>query len=217
MIKLYNIYEGLILENMSKHRHVLNEGVTDEVIDDVIDRKVLVNLTYQESPDSPLTDRYVQVYNRSTTKAGNPAIRVYQGGKETKTGYGWKILRLDRIKSFVPTNMKFHNPISDQDASIPPYNQLGDKSMSSVEKMVDFNKFNRVRSDIKQVHPNYNPITQKPTVKSTIKSTIKPTVKPIDNKEEPKMDIDTTFDTKNSLRKAMDNRNKQPEVKLDEI
>ena len=75
------------------------------------------------------------MYNFAKTKAGNDAIRAFQifGGSKTgdKNGY-WKIFRLDRIEGWYPTNVKWQQPVSNLDTSIPKYNTNGDRSMSQV-------------------------------------------------------------------------------------
>jgi hypothetical protein len=50
--------------------------------------------------------------------------------------------------------MKWQNPVSDTNIGIPSYNQTGDRTMSSVSKMVNPNTFTRQRSDIGQAPTN---------------------------------------------------------------
>ena len=144
-MKLYNILEDIILEESAKR--LLTENVSDQQILDAINGKYNVNITYDDYPDAvpsvPPSNRYIQVYNFSETKAGNKAIRAYQifgGSKTTPKSGAWKIFRLDRIRSWERTKMKFNKPVSDLDANIPTYNKQGDRAMSRVMNKVDFNK-----------------------------------------------------------------------------
>ena len=151
-MKLYNLFESVILEEIKIAKRLITEGVSDEDIDAAINGMYNVNIEYLDDKNTPPSKRYIQVYNRGKTKANNPAIRVFQifGGSKTTPNEGaWKILRIDRIVSWHPTKMKWYNPVSDK-GGVPAYNQLGDKSMSSVAKLVDPLKFNKQRSDINQ-------------------------------------------------------------------
>jgi hypothetical protein len=114
-------------------------------INDAIKEKYNVNILYDDYPDAvpsiPPSKRYIQVYNLGETKSGNKAIRAYQifGGSKTTPKQGaWKIFRLDRIRGWFPTKMKFYKPVSDLGPNIPKYNQQGDKSMSRVINKVNF-------------------------------------------------------------------------------
>jgi len=139
-MKLYKLYETVILEEIAKNRRILSEGASIDDVNSAIEGKYNVNILYRDNVDTPPSKRYIQVYNLSKTKAGNDAIRAYQifGGSKTtpKTG-AWKIFRLDRIEGWYPTNMKWQKPVSDLDSSIPKYNQNGDRTMSTVINKVN--------------------------------------------------------------------------------
>ena len=141
-MKLYNLYETVILEEIAKNRRILSEGASIDDVNSAIKGKYNVNILYRDNIDEdvPPSKRYIQVYNRSKTKKGNDAIRAYQifGGSKTtpKTG-AWKIFRLDRIKGWYPTKVKWVQPVSDLDSSIPKYNQNGDRTMSTVINKVN--------------------------------------------------------------------------------
>jgi hypothetical protein len=55
--------------------------------------------------------------------------------------------------------MKWYNPVSDYNSSIPAYNQNGDNTFSSIIMQVNPDEFNRKRSDITQ-----NPATREPVM-----------------------------------------------------
>ncbi len=152
-MKLYNLYEDIILEELERNRKLLFEGVSSNDVVAAIDGKYNVNILYRDYEDQPPSKRYIQVYNLGQTKGGNDAIRAYQlaGGSKTTPHEGaWKIFRLDRIEGWFPTKARWSNPVSDFDAGIPAYNQTGDRSMARVQKMVDPAKFNNKRSDVSQ-------------------------------------------------------------------
>jgi hypothetical protein len=141
-MKLYNLLEDIILEETVK---LLNEGVSDLEIDDAIKGKYNVNILYDDYPDKtpsvPPSKRYIQVYNFAETKSGNKAIRAFQifgGSKTTPKSGAWKIFRVDRIRGWFPTKMKFYKPISDLSSSVPTYNKNGDRTMSRIINKVNF-------------------------------------------------------------------------------
>jgi hypothetical protein len=143
-MKLYKILEELILEEKAKA--LLTENVSETQVIDAINGRYNVNILYDDYPDAEPavapSKRYIQVYNLAETKAGNKAIRAFQifGGSKTTPGHGaWKIFRLDRIRGWFPTKVKFARPVSDKDPSIPMYNQNGDRTMSRVLNKVNFN------------------------------------------------------------------------------
>jgi len=142
-MKLYNIFESIIFEEINKNNNLLNESVSVNDVKAAIDGKYNVNILYRDYEDQPPSKRYIQVYNFSKTKGGNDAIRAYQifGGskKGNKNGF-WKIFRLDRIEGWYPTKVKWAKPISDFDTSIPQYNANGDRSMSQVMHKVNVNQ-----------------------------------------------------------------------------
>jgi predicted DNA-binding transcriptional regulator YafY len=142
-MKLYNLLEEVILDEINKNRRLLSEGVSIDLVKDAIDGKYNVNILYRDYEDQPPSKRYIQVYNLSKTKAGNDAIRAYQifGGskKGNKNGF-WKIFRLDRIEGWYPTKVKWTEPVSNLNPEIPKYNATGDRSMSAVNYKVNVNQ-----------------------------------------------------------------------------
>jgi predicted DNA-binding transcriptional regulator YafY len=161
-MKLYNLFESVILEEVEKAKRLITEGVsTDEVIA-AIDGMYNVNIMYRDPGQDQPSKRYIQVYNLAKTKGGNDAIRAYQifgGSKTTPNSGAWKIFRLDRIESWLPTNKKWYNPVSDT-GGIPTYNQNGDNSMASVSHKVNPSNFNRQRSAVPQNNVNKNELNK---------------------------------------------------------
>ena len=146
-MKLYKLFNDIIFEEIVIAKRLLTENVADQDILAAIDGKYNVNITYDDYPDAnppvPPSKRYIQVYNLAETKAGNKAIRAFQifGGSKTTPKQGaWKIFRIDRIRSWHPTKVRFAQPVSNLSPSIPKYNDQGDRAMSRVLNKVEFNK-----------------------------------------------------------------------------
>ncbi len=138
-MKLYNLFEAIIFEEVEKHK-LITEGVSNDEVIAAINGKYNVNILYRDYEDQPPSKRYIQVYNFSKTKAGNDAIRAYQifgGSKKGENKGFWKIFRLDRIEGWFPTKVKWNKPVSDLDTSIPKYNAHGDRTMATVMNKVD--------------------------------------------------------------------------------
>ena len=151
-MKLYNLFEEVILE---ESKRLLTENVSDQQIIDAINGRYNVNILYDDYPDSSPSvqpsKRYIQVYNIGNTKAGNKAIRAFQifGGSKTTPKQGaWKVFRLDRIRGWFPTQVKFARPVSDKDPSLPKYNdsmggqEKPNSPMGRIDTFVNFNKQN---------------------------------------------------------------------------
>lgn len=144
-MSLYNLYESVIIEEVAKQLQLITEGVSEDAVNDAIKNRYNVNIEYDDYPNAnppvPPSTRYIQVYNFADTKANNKAIRAFQifgGSKTTPKNGAWKIFRLDRIRSWQPTKIKFARPVSDKDPSIPTYNQTGDRTMSRIHNKVEF-------------------------------------------------------------------------------
>lgn len=141
-MKLYNLFESVILEEIDAQRKLITESVSMDDVNAAIEGKYNVNILYRDYDDQPPSKRYIQVYNLSKTKAGNDAIRAFQifgaSKKGEKNGF-WKIFRLDRIEGWFPTKVKWQKPVSDIEPSVPKYNPNGDRSMSQVMKKVNVN------------------------------------------------------------------------------
>jgi predicted DNA-binding transcriptional regulator YafY len=142
-MKLYNLFEEVILEEIERNRTLLTEGVSFDDVKAAIDGKYNVNILYRDYEDQPPSKRYIQVYNLAKTKGGNDAIRAYQifgaSKKGNKNGF-WKIFRLDRIEGWFPTKVRWAKPVSDIEPNVPKYNANGDRSMSSVMYKVNVNQ-----------------------------------------------------------------------------
>ena len=170
-MKLYNLYESLILEEIEKSRQILTEAVSVDDVQKAIEGKYNIKIKYKDEGQEVATDRYIQVYNLSKTTGGNLAIRAYQigGASTSNTGKGfWKIFRLDRIENWLPTNVRWKQPVSNFDSNIPKYNADGDRSMASVMSKVNVDGAPAINKPINNpvTRPQAQPI-QKPVVKPT--------------------------------------------------
>jgi hypothetical protein len=124
-MKLYNLFEQVILEEINIHRQILSEGVSVDEINSVINgddkgRHYHVSFNYRDDAGD-VTSRWVQIYDYATTIANNDAISAYEvssKGGETSKRPGWKIFRLDRINNFKVSKVPFYKPISDVNPSI---------------------------------------------------------------------------------------------------
>lgn len=179
-MKLYKLFEEIIFEATGKF--LLTENISDDQVIDAINGKYNVNITYDDYPNSetpvPPSKRYIQVYNLSQTKAGNKAIRAFQifGGSKTTPKQGaWKVFRLDRIRSWQPTNVKWQRPVSDKDPNIPKYNDNGDRTMSRVFNKVSLGKQQPIATPKSTAKPQVNQ-QPKPVAKKA-KPVTKPTSK----------------------------------------
>jgi predicted DNA-binding transcriptional regulator YafY len=139
MLKLHNLYKSLILENIDRQKVI-----------DAIDKRYRVNIDYIGDEETTPGKRTIEIYVFGVSKAGNLIIRAYQGfGKTTTVIPSWKTFRLDRISQWTPINTVrgiFNTPISDRGEGIPAFNPNGDKSMSTVYKIANFNK-NKIEKD----------------------------------------------------------------------
>ncbi len=144
-MKLYNLFKEVIIEESQKHIRLLTEGVDVDNVRKAIDDKNMINIMYRPEEDNVLSKRYVAVYHLGKTTAGNDAIRVYQVNGGNRKTSDWKTFRLDRIEGWQPTKMKWYNPISDYDDTIPDYKLNQDKKFSVINKSVDPTKFGKPR------------------------------------------------------------------------
>lgn len=127
-MKLYNLFEQLILETSSR-----------ESINDAINRKYRVNIYYAGDDNTAAGKRHIEVYAFGLTKAGNPVIRAFQLFGDTKTVIPeWKLFRLDRITRWEPTRFQFYTPVNERGTGIAPFNPNGDGSMSTVYNIAQF-------------------------------------------------------------------------------
>jgi hypothetical protein len=141
-MKLYNIFQDIILEEISKDQELINEGVLED-IKSAMENTVYIWFKYK-SKGGKITNRYVVLDKLGTSLADNKVVRLWQVGGETtntkKNGgvTGWKLFRIDKIipNSIRPTNMKYLEPIR----STEKYNTNGDKKMKGAISIANYKK-----------------------------------------------------------------------------
>lgn len=143
-MKLYNILQDIILEEISKDQQLINEGVLED-IKSAMGNTVYVWFKYK-TDDGVITDRYGHIDKQGTTLADNGGFRFWQvGGKSTNTKrrddggvVGSKIFNIDKVipNSVRLTNMKADKPISPG----VPYNPTGDKKMKGAITIANYKK-----------------------------------------------------------------------------
>lgn len=142
-MKLYNLYQEVILERINEYKRLLTEAVSIDDVKACIDGKYNVNIEYMDEGQTVPSKRYIQVYVLGKSKSGNDIIRAYQIVGASKTGNKngfWKTFRLDRIVGWYPTKVKWSKPISNYDSTIPSYNPNGDATMSSIMYKANLNQ-----------------------------------------------------------------------------
>ena len=77
-MKLYNIYEQLILEEITRNKSIISETVSDKEIKTAIDAGYGVNIEYEDYKDQAPSKRYILPLKYGKTKNGNYAIEAYQ-------------------------------------------------------------------------------------------------------------------------------------------
>jgi len=223
-MKLYNLFENVIFEEIQKARQILTEAISIADVEKAIDGKYNVKIKYKDSEDELPSDRYIQVYNLSKTKAGNLAIRAYQisGGSKGGDAKGfWKIFRLDKIEGWTPTQARWKNPVSDFDPRIPKYNADGDKSMSSVLHKVNLDEPitnaiaktppTQTSTNNTMAKPVQKPATKQPVKTLVQKPVVKQPVKPAAQKPVVKPATPSTPNTEKTP--AVEPTNKEKETK----
>lgn len=175
-MKLYKLFEEVIFEETEK---LLVESVSDEQVIDAIKNKYHVHILYDDYPNAvpsvPPSKRYIEVYNLGKTMAKNKAIRAWQMGGPSKTtkGGAWKTFRLDRIRAWMPTKVKWKKSISDlypNDPNVPKYNNAGDKLMTSIIAKADVSQQDEIKPIAKvKTEPKNSAYVAKGPAKPNIK------------------------------------------------
>jgi hypothetical protein len=122
-MKLYNLLQQVILEEVQKYSKIITEGVSEDDINDVINgdengKHYYVSFRYTKENGST-SERWVQIYDYVKTIKGNNAISAYQVSADGDAGKnGWKIFLLDGINDFKVSKVPFYRAISDTDPQI---------------------------------------------------------------------------------------------------
>lgn len=113
-------------------RGFLNEGVSNDEINNAIDNHKYVVITYEGDDGTHNGARMIQPVAFGCTTAGFPVVRAFEDFGDTKTTVPkWKYLRVDRISSWRETDKTFDHPAD-------LFNPNGDKTMSVVYNIAKF-------------------------------------------------------------------------------
>lgn len=131
---------------LEAYKRYLTESVTPNQIMDAIRNHERILINYKtEGEDRNNGSRVIEVYAYGLTRKGNPVIRAFQNyGDTTRRGSvpTWKFFRLDRIISWKPTGQTFKIPANKRYRNMPPFNTMGDKTMSNVYMVAKFDDTN---------------------------------------------------------------------------
>jgi hypothetical protein len=148
-MKLYNLFENIILEEVEKHRKILSEGISANDVNAMINgdngKHYLVDIKYR-SPRGDVSSRWIQVYDYVTTTGGNDAISAFEVSKNNQETGLWKMFRLDRIDSFTVSKVPFYKSISDINPTAPTFNKTGNRT-PTVAKLNNKAQFNYKYAD----------------------------------------------------------------------
>ena len=126
-MKLYNLYEQVIFEEVQKHQQLITEGASEGEIDGIINgdergRHYHVSFNYTNAKGES-GERWVQIYDRVETTKDNPAISAYQiSANSDASKNGWKIFLLKNMNNLKVSKVPFYRAISDTN----PYIQYTD-------------------------------------------------------------------------------------------
>ncbi|MBR6515747.1 MAG: WYL domain-containing protein [Bacilli bacterium] len=118
---------------------ILTEDVSPKEVNDAINNKVQVVITYSDDANRAPEKRLIEPYAYGRSKAGNSVFRAFQYDGDTFRGKPkWKLFRLDRVTSWNPTDNHFNSDPKERRWTDKAYNEIGDNSMSTVLNMVKF-------------------------------------------------------------------------------
>jgi hypothetical protein len=173
-MKLYNIYESIILEEITNLMQ-LNEAASESEIDNILNgdpnkkgKFYYVSFKYQ-SNNGEISNRWVQIFQRNISTANNGLIDAYQVSKngqdsapsnESGSLTGWKKFKLDRMSEIKVSKVPFYEApkryISGYKADGSPkwaaFNPNGNNSptVQSTQKIADIGSYQYADSTIKQ-------------------------------------------------------------------
>jgi hypothetical protein len=154
-MKLYNLFEDIIFEEIGKTKGLITEGVSEDEVIKAMDGQYNVKIMYRGEGETTPQPRTIQVYVYGQLQSGDYGIRAYQVDGYSRKGnqHDWKILRLDRISSWTPTKMKWNKAISDYNlelddmskgGNVGKYNPNGDKKGNFIAEYKSSNEAKRI-------------------------------------------------------------------------
>jgi len=199
-MKLYNLYQNIILEEIIKMVQ-LNEAVSPYDVDTVLNgdngKFYYVSFDYKDN-DGGVSNRWVQIYQRNISTANNGLIDAYQVSKngansapsnESGSLTGWKKFRLDKMSNFKVSKVPFYQPQGG-------FNKTGNNSptVQSTQKIAPVGTYKYAASTLKnkayaekkqqqQTQPAQKPVQQQQQ-KPVQQQTIQQQNKNLEDKEE---------------------------------
>lgn len=157
-MKLYNLYQNIILEEIIKTIQ-LTEAVSPYDVDTVLngDNGKFYHVSFKyKGEDGTVSNRWVQLYQRNISTANNGLIDAFQisrdgqtEGINPRTGKqesftGWKKFRLDRMSDFKVSKVPFYQPQAG-------FNKTGNNSptVQSTQKIAPVGTYKYAASTLK--------------------------------------------------------------------
>lgn len=137
---------------------IINESVSGDEVINAIDNKTGVLITYNGEDNEHTGTRYIEPYVYGVTSRNNPVIRAYQYYGDTKSGTpDWKLLRLDRIESWKPTQNHFEIEPQARGWAAHTFNG-NDKAMSTIYRVVELGE--EPQSDLEKIRAKTRQLQQ---------------------------------------------------------
>ena len=173
-MKLYNLYQNVILEEIIKLVQ-LNEAVSTNDVDTVLNgdpnkqgKFYHVSFDYKDA-DGNVSKRWVQIYQKNISTANNGLIDAFQVSRngqdsaptsEKHSLTGWKKFRLDRMSNFEVSKVPFYNEPkpyvsgyrADGSPRMAKLNKTGNNSptVQSTQKIAKIGSYQYADSTLKQ-------------------------------------------------------------------
>lgn len=147
MKRLYNIFESLILENVSP-----------DVISKTIDAKKMAKITYNGDDNNSKGPRTIVPFLYGVHNSGDNMIRAWQLGGDTDTkNYKWKTFKVANIQSWEVSNGNAKSVLTSlfKDPNIPDYVGSADADFDTVYTYIPVSDYmSKLEDRPNQFEPN---------------------------------------------------------------
>ena len=184
---------------MKQFTSLLNEAVMPDVINDAINNRYRVIISYDDGENHVVGPRLIEPYVLFENEANHLALRSFQYEGATLRGIPkWKEFLLDKIVSWKPTKQHFFKPPNETGWTNIKYNNEGDGSAIRILNQVRFdntsnNSFSP-NNRLNDIRKNIDNIKKSTPIKIDDFNSTDTTVKTDDIKNIEKQNIDTTTD-----------------------
>jgi hypothetical protein len=199
-MKLYNIFQNLILEQIFKRTNLFEE-VSIEDIEKILagenGKHFNVSFDYPDK-DGGISNRFVQIHQRNISTIGNNLIDAYQLSKNGQSVEGWKKFNLNKMSNLKISKIPFYQPKfkfnrtgnnSPTVASTPTIAQFDYQyAPSTIKKMDKTQKTLFPKVGKPSNEPVVGPQRQQPTAKQPVRPMKRVQPKPVVKPEEPIVD-----------------------------